>query len=117
MTVDLKRTGLYALITHHWIGNHNYTINLDWLVCDEEPDTEMVKRFFKETIGYTEVYSIQKFDYNKVDDGGFWLGGNLLEWTNDYDVMIREQDNRWHDAGKEKNPGCMGRISAEAWPF
>ena len=75
----------------------------------------MVKDFFKQEIGYTEVYSVQHFDAEKVDDGGFWLSGFILDWVNDYDTMRNEWEQRWHDIERDNVEANGGRVLATAW--
>ncbi len=113
MKIDLKKKNLYALLTHHWLGNHNYHVGLNWLICEEEPDFEMVKLFFKAVSGYTEVSSMQRFNHEEIDEGGFWLTGFVLDWTNDYDVMTKEWEQRWHESTEDES-GCNGGVVATA---
>ncbi len=119
MKIDLKKKKLYAMVNYQWVGNHHYDLDSDWLVCDEEPDVEMVKTFFKDYLGYTEVYSLQRFDYDEVDDGGFWISGVILEWVNDREIMEKEWHQRWHDTTKMTAEIPVihgGRILADAFP-
>lgn len=111
--IDLKKTRLYAMLTYRWIGNHHYYLSNEWLVCDEEPDVEMVKAFFKKHLGYTGVCSLQRFDHNEINDGGFWISGFILEWVNDAEIMEKEWYQRWHTT---KDMSEDGRLLADAFP-